>query len=233
MGLFNLSNQNKNSIYPFDIKITDEIATECITGDEKWEYLTESNIKLKGNSWFFTWTIVVLLLFAVAVAYLIGEAKLSDKIRKEYQISERVVKELRIPEILSGVIVLLLFLRTQTPGTRRYKAKIKRTIYEHNTRLSEIYKYFKIKFPIMHEFKQLEHEVIDVINDKSEDMESLMFIIYMQAYKVQADAIIMNSSGTSTNVYGSISSGPKGSVSGHTYSENEFHIMTTLINFKD
>jgi len=59
-----------------------------------------------------------------------------------------------------------------------------------------------------------------------------MFDIYMEAYKYNADAIIINDSNVSTHVHGSVSTSVfSKNVSGRTTSTNIFHITATLVRY--
>ncbi|RXK06971.1 hypothetical protein [Halarcobacter bivalviorum] len=96
--------------------------------------------------------------------------------------------------VVSGVIFLIIYfignlLFVFTPFYSQKKEK-----------RNNIYKYFKTRFDLLNDFNSDEHTKIDVITKKSDkNIDKLMFDIYMEAYKKNADAIIINDSNFSSS----------------------------------
>ncbi len=104
---------------------------------------------------------------------------------------------------------------------------------EEHQRILSINTWFKKQYPLLNEFKTQEHILLDTIDVEDEDKSIAMFEIYMNAYKLNADAIVLNSSNISTEVYGKVSTTSRGHSSGTTSSSNTFHITATIIQFKN
>jgi len=95
----------------------------------------------------------------------------------------------------------------------------------------EINKYFKERFLILDNMPSTFSNKL-IVNKKSTKYEDTMFDIYMEAYKFNADAIIINDSNVSTHIKGSVSTSIlTKSVSGKTTSTNTFHITATLVRY--
>lgn len=92
-------------------------------------------------------------------------------------------------------------------------------------RAVRINNYFKTRFPILKEFKP-EFTNLGIANAEYRFKQQAMFNVYMQAHKADADAIVLNSDNTSTNVHGEVRGG-----SGYTSSTTSFHIMATLVKY--
>lgn len=83
-----------------------------------------------------------------------------------------------------------------------------------------IYDYFKTRYPLLKDNKP-SYQTLEVITRKSGDMDYLLFGIYMTAYKMNADAIVVNSS----NAISHISSGRK------RRTETLHEVVATLIKY--
>lgn len=99
-------------------------------------------------------------------------------------------------------------------------------------RIKLINTYFKKCFPLLNDFKT-EYENLGSVNYSGDSNESVMFKIYMDAYNKNADAIVLNSDKSSTDVVGNVSSGLGGTVSGSTSSHTTYHITATIVKFKN
>lgn len=91
--------------------------------------------------------------------------------------------------------------------------------------------YFQKRFPIYTEMKS-NFRIIEVVNAEYSSKSKTMFSIYMDAYKCKADAIVINSDTSSTNVKGNISSSG-GRVYGNTSSIITHNIMATLVKIEE
>ncbi|RLA77910.1 MAG: hypothetical protein DRG78_16335 [Epsilonproteobacteria bacterium] len=96
--------------------------------------------------------------------------------------------------------------------------------YRH---ILKINAYFKKRFVIFNSFKD-DFQNIDTITSNKDSQESAMFNVYMEAYKQNADAIVLNTDKVSTQVEGNIQTRGK-KISGYTSSKNTFHIVATLV----
>ena len=104
-----------------------------------------------------------------------------------------------------------------------YKLKLKNA--------KEINSYFKERFLILDNLPNSFNDKL-IITKQSSKYEDAIFDIYMEAYKFDADAIIINDSNVSTHVKGSVSTSAFGkNVSGKTTSTNTFHITATLVRY--
>lgn len=114
-----------------------------------------------------------------------------------------------------GIFPLGFWIVTKLPG---YKKDLK-----HRNIINE---YFQNRFPILESLSQ-GYKDKKVVTKKNGDQISTMFDIYMEAYKYDADAIVLNDSNVSTHIVGSTSRSGKGS----TNSYNTFHITATLVKY--
>ncbi|RLA78986.1 MAG: hypothetical protein DRG78_13875 [Epsilonproteobacteria bacterium] len=108
--------------------------------------------------------------------------------------------------IIGGIIIFIM--RIISFNSREKKANI-------------VNDYFKEIFILLDKLPSNYTET-KIINSKSSMSKQAMFEIYMQAYKFNADALIINDSNVSTSV-----SGRKGSTS----SSNTFYITATLVRY--
>ena len=138
----------------------------------------------------------------------------------------------------AGIVRLILF-TSFIPITILLFAKLNKSDkneVKNTHKTMKIYSYFRQKFPILQEFRPFEHANLGMITRDGDDQDSIMFSIYMEAYKADADAIIINSSNTATHVSGSVSTNrnvfSENTVSGSTSSSNSFHIMATLVKYE-
>ncbi len=86
----------------------------------------------------------------------------------------------------------------------------------------EIYNYFKKRFLLLDTIPENISNT-KIVNTKALTDEEVMFNLYMEAYKYDADAIVINDSNVCTHVVGGIS--------GSTTSSNTFHITATLVKY--
>lgn len=97
-----------------------------------------------------------------------------------------------------------------------------------------IQKYLQKRFKILSEVKP-SYKTLDVINVNEKNKETSMFLIYMKAYELNADAIVINSDTVTTKVQGSVSTsrliGGSARISGHTSSTSTNNIMATIIKY--
>lgn len=134
-----------------------------------------------------------------------------------------------------GIIITYLasaasvkFAQWLTPWYRKEKQRVQNL----KDRIEKIKLFFEKKIPIYNDMKP-EFKSIEVLNESGNNKDQLMFNIYMKAYKLDADAIVLNSDTVLTHVKGSVSSGLGGRVSGSTSSSNTHKIMATLIKYRD
>lgn len=92
----------------------------------------------------------------------------------------------------------------------------------------KIYFYFQKKFPILKEVKP-SYANLGLAYGNDSNHEQAMFDIYMQAYRKNADAIVLQSNTTSTHVSGGYQKGlfPSG-----VSSSTSHHLMATLVKYK-
>ena len=102
---------------------------------------------------------------------------------------------------------------------------------ERNKKAKIINEYFKKRFILLDSLSENYTET-KIINKTNLTNDKLMFDIYMEAYKFNADAIVINDSNITTHISGSVSANiiGKGS-SGTTTSTNQFHITATLVKY--
>ncbi|RLA83173.1 MAG: hypothetical protein DRG78_05130 [Epsilonproteobacteria bacterium] len=97
--------------------------------------------------------------------------------------------------------------------------------------LNKIKEELEKKFPLYKEMRP-EFKTIEVMHAKGETKEEAMFYIYIKAYMLKADAIVLNSDTVTTEVTGSVSSNYNGRhVSGRTSSTSTNNLMATLIKY--
>ncbi len=95
----------------------------------------------------------------------------------------------------------------------------------------EINNYFKKRFLLLDTIPENISNT-KIVNTKALTDEEAMFNLYMEAYKYDADSIVINDSNVSTHVVGSVKSNIiGGGVSGSTTSSNTFHITATLVKY--
>ena len=88
--------------------------------------------------------------------------------------------------IMGGVVAIIIgvfmkFLQMLTPSYWRYKEKSEK-----------IKKYFEKRFDILKEFNPTIHTKLDAMRvESSEAYENVLFDIYMSAYKLNGDAIVI------------------------------------------
>ncbi len=118
------------------------------------------------------------------------------------------------------VLIISVLVSTRLPIFKRKIEKIKK-----------IFDFFQKRFPIVDKIP-IHYSDSKVVLIKEEAHDRLMFKVYLEAYKFDADVIVINDSNVSTDVSGSISSNiiGKGS-SGDIKSKNTFHITATLIRY--
>lgn len=114
-----------------------------------------------------------------------------------------------------GLVGLAIKIAQKLPGYEKDR--------KHRDIINE---YFKNRFLIIDSLPH-NHNETKVINITQGDQLSLMFDIYMEAYKFNADAIVINDSNVTTHVSGSTSRSGRGSTS----SSNKFHTTATLVRY--
>lgn len=96
--------------------------------------------------------------------------------------------------------------------------------YRRCEEVANINSYFKKSFDLLNEFNHKEHTNLGVFNRESKiNSEHAMFDLYMEAYKLNADAIVLNASNIATSV-----SGDRKSVRSTTV----HHLTGTIIKYK-
>ncbi|MFA5501861.1 MAG: zinc ribbon domain-containing protein [Sulfurovaceae bacterium] len=125
----------------------------------------------------------------------------------------------------NGMGAAILFIISAIFLHKGYKAQMKK--YKSS---EKIYEFFKSRYPIYKEFTP-NMENLGLITETSSSNDEAMFNIFMQAYKKDADGIVLNSNTTSTHVSGggSYAKGRSSSVSSHV----SHNAMATIIKFKE
>lgn len=77
---------------------------------------------------------------------------------------------------------------------------------------------------MLNDFNPDQHTKIDVITETDKNIDKLMFDLYMEAYKKNADAIIINDSNVITSV-------SQGRIRGVTSSKSQ-QIIASLVSYK-
>jgi len=187
---------------------------ECdveINGNEVELYYDKKTFEVESH-------IITKMLFYIYLGFMIFLLLNTDKITGGVLMSTLIL-------FLIGSFILSLPEKI-TPWYAKEKAK-KNKIKE---RIERVRSFFEKKFPIYNDIKP-EFKTIDVINETGKDKERMMFSIYMKAYKLNADAIVLNSDTVLTEVKGSVSTSVGGRVSGGTSSTNTFKVMATLVKY--
>lgn len=134
------------------------------------------------------------------------------------------MEKFKFDAYILGMVILFLFLIT-----------ILYVIYliipsysERLEKITIINQYFKKRFIILNSFNDQEHKTLGIHQEDGKDREDVFFNIFMNAYKVNADAIILNDSSVSTSI--SASSSSKYGTTGGS-SSNTFHITATFVKY--
>ncbi|MGB5791307.1 hypothetical protein [Poseidonibacter sp.] len=136
-------------------------------------------------------------------------------------------KDIHYISIMFFIIVLIGIYKIFKPSQKKWdQYEHNKNVYKHRLALNEK---FKSKFIILNEFDESKYTNLQILNVEDRTQEKAMYKIYANAELLHADAIIINNSNVSTQVYGSVSTDSKGSVSGRTSSSNTFHFTVTLL----
>lgn len=168
------------------------------------------SVEIKGNEKYYP--PIAFRATMVAITYIVLAI-----IIENYVFMPAGVEELGLIFLLFGIVLvgLSIWIAKKLPGYKKDR--------RHRDIINE---YFQNRFPILESLPQGYSEK-KVITKKQGDQISTMFDIYMEAYKYNADAIVINDSNVATHVIGSTSKGGKG----FTNSYNSFHITATLVKF--
>jgi hypothetical protein len=129
--------------------------------------------------------------------------------------------------VLFLIILLISLYKLFKPSLGKVaEYEYQKAIYNNRLKLNEK---FKSKFIILKDFDESKYANIKIININDRKQENAMFKIYIQAELLKANAIVLNDSNISTQVYGSVSTNSRGDVSGGTSSSNTFHFTVTLV----
>lgn len=119
-----------------------------------------------------------------------------------------------------GLVGLGLLVAKNLPSYKKDK--------QHRMAINE---YFQNRFPVI-DALPANCSKSRIINVTQSDHESLMFDVFMEAYKFDADAVVINNSNVATHVSGSVSTSIIGkNTSGRTTSTNSFHMTVTLVKY--
>lgn len=177
---------------------------------EKRKKIEPCSVEIKGNEKYYP--PIALRAFVIGISYIIISAMIQNFIFEPAGIKYAGMIFLVFG---IGLVGLAFWIAKKLP---RYKKDLKDRMI--------INEYFQNRFSILESLPQ-GYENKKVITKKNGDQISTMFDIYMEAYKYDADAIVLNDSNVSTHITGSTSRGGKGS----TRSYNTFHITATLIKY--
>jgi len=129
-----------------------------------------------------------------------------------------------------GSIALVLLIKTASI-IHSFSDDYKSQKIEINNKLKEIKQikaFFERTIPILGEIKS-DFKTIEVVHESGKTKEEAMFHVYMKAYLLDADAIILNSDTITTDIKGHVSSSYGGRVKGKTTSVSVNNIMATLV----
>ena len=113
-----------------------------------------------------------------------------------------------------------------------YAGKVSPEDVEEFERTNQIYTQFRKDYPILGSFNEEKHQNLGVVTKEGDNRDSLMFDIYMEAYKLGADAIVLNSDQTNSNIFGGMQSTTTGrqNIIQTTQSHS---IMATIVKYKE
>jgi len=124
------------------------------------------------------------------------------------------------------LMVFLMFLFIFCTFTITYWVELCPSVKEQRKNIKVINEYFKKRFMIL-DIMPHNYLKTELINKTNKTNEATMFDIYMEAYKFNADTIVINDSNVTTHVSGYTTKGGRGSTS----SSNKFHITATLVRY--
>jgi len=134
--------------------------------------------------------------------------------------------------ISSLILYFVFFMLLHIFNYFRPKYKKEKNIMLEAKEKSKIIKdYLEKTIPIYQDMKP-EFKTIKVINKSLLQKYEAMFHIYMEAYLNNADAILLNSDTTSTEISGNITT-RHGRVTGKTTSTVTYNIMATLVKIEE
>lgn len=117
--------------------------------------------------------------------------------------------------ILVGLFISSGEIAASFPKTKRKREKS-----------SQLYEYFKKRYPLLNQMKP-EYQSLGIINLKEKDLDSMLFEIYMEAFKKNADAIVINNNSVITHVGATVTPTLQRNVSSSTSRE----IMATFVKY--
>jgi len=106
----------------------------------------------------------------------------------------------------------------------------KKNIEEFN-RANKIFNQFRKDYPILNAFINDQHENLGVTSKQGENRDSMMFDIYMEAHKLGADAIVLNSDHAMSNTTGGMQTTSTGRQH-MIQTDQAYNITATLVKYK-
>ena len=188
---------------------------------EQRKNIKECSVKIRGNEKFppdlLILDVILLFLFLFFTWFATTQIQHHHIFGNDFKIPAYQINTLVM--YISGIAIFPSpFLTKLLP---RYKKN-----YKH---LHSINNYFKDRFILLDKLPASYAET-NIINKTNNSTEAVLFDIYMEAYKLNTDYIVINNSNVSTQVSGTTSTGIfSKSVSGKTTSTNKFHITATLV----
>jgi len=167
------------------------------------------SVKIKGNEKFYP---PIFLDMVILVVYTIFYLSIHPAIQKIFA-----SEDIMLIIYWTSLILLIAYLNLKWRKKKKH--------------VDSINEYFQNRFLLLNE-TPLNYKEQRSIIQKGKDQEEAMFNIYKEAYKFNADAIVLNDSNVSTKINGSVSANiiGKGS-SGKTTSTNTTSITATLVRY--
>jgi len=134
---------------------------------------------------------------------------------KKYDMSNLLGDVFAIFILFSMIALILSILTNITPRASRKRKEA-----------SQIFEYFKLKYPFLSEMKP-EYKSLGIINLNGKDIDGILYVIYMEAFKKKADAIVINNNSVITHVGTSVTPTLQRNVSSSTSRE----IMATFVKY--
>ena len=188
---------------------------------EKRKNIKKCSVKIKGNETFPPKVVVLDILTIFTISILIWFATTQIF---QYDVFENGT----LADNITGIVQIISFIiaLASIPISMLFPEYKKR-----DKEAKTINEYFKKRFILLDSLSE-NHTETKIINKTNLTNDRLMFDIYMEAYKFNADAIVINDSNVTTHISGRTSSNiiGKGS-SGTTTSTNKFHITATLVRY--
>jgi len=127
------------------------------------------------------------------------------------------------------VFYVLYCLATGIPAFR-LTLKSKPKLKQEYAKAQEIYSYFQKNIPILTSFDEDRHENLGATTKKANDRDAALFDVYMEAYKSNADAIILNSNDMTGSV--GVADVQMGMGTALNVTQNGYNILATLVKYK-